>query len=121
DRRVAQRRLDALVLNLATVEDLGGEAGRRRRHPLQQQVRRVACEAGQLPRQTAVHQEPVDTTLELLEAFRLYLVPAGNGRYDETLLSAELRCRQRRELLTEQRLVARLAVCRADLHLAART
>src|SRR5690606_12300963 len=95
------------------------EAGRRRGHALQQQVRGAAREACQLPRQATVHHEAVDAALELLQAFRLDLVPARHRRYDQALLSAELRCSERGELLTEQWLVAGFTVRRAQLHFTA--
>src|SRR5690606_7715032 len=91
----------------------------RSRHTLQQQVRGSTREARELPGQAAVHQEAVDAALELLEAFGLDLVPPRDRGDDEALLAAQLRCRERRELLTEERLVAGLAVRGAQLHFAA--
>src|SRR5690606_19402314 len=110
--------LEALVADLAAVEDLRAVARGRRGHALEQEVRGIADEARQLPGEAAVHREAVDPGFDLLHPLRRDDGRAGRRRHRQAFLTAELRRRQVGVLVAEQRQVARLAVRGAQLDLA---
>src|SRR5688572_26634018 len=121
DWREADRRFDTAILNLSAVEDLTGEPTRRRGNTLKQQIRRVAIEARQLPRQTVIERNAVDADLDLLYALRRYVLVPGSPGDDDAGHAPERRRAEGRELLAEHRQVARLSVRDSRLDLASLT
>src|SRR5690606_14182309 len=90
----------------------------RRGHALEEQVRRIPHEPGQLPGEAVVEDDPVNPDLVLLETLRLDVLETGVGRHGQPAPAADLRSGEGRELLPEERLVPGLAVGDAELDLA---
>ena len=114
-----ERRLDALVAQLAAVEDHLREATRRRGRAIEQQVGRASLVRRYFERRAAIPRRGIEAALELLRALGLDVRRSRDAGDVGADAPADDARRQRRELLAELRLAARLAVGRAQLQIAA--
>src|SRR6185369_9307626 len=110
DRLDLHGELDAAVAQLAAVDELGGEAGRRRHRAREQEVGDGALVRARLDDETAVPGHDVDAALELTLPLGLDVGIAGDAAVVDARLAVDRAEGERGELLRVERLVAGLAV-----------
>ena len=123
ERRETGRDLEPLVLDLAGVGEVQGEACRRRRRNRDEQVARLALEQCELHCGAPACQCRVQAGLDLAGALGLDVrvpsdAPADRNR-DAGVSPDHEAALQRRELLAEERLIPCLAVGETQFHLRA--
>src|SRR5206468_8144685 len=116
-----ERGFNSFVAQLSAVQNDLRESTRWCRGAIEQEICRASLVRGHLERRAAAPWRRVEATLELFHPLGLDVRcarDAGDVRAD---VASDDRRRQGRELLTEQRLIARLAVRATQLELAALT